>query len=179
MSSNSENAQMQAKIVSILVRVFDLPSEAVTESTRLADFFSCNHEGLRSFVVKLEETLKVPVGEKAVECCSTVGELAAYCAKCKSSVPSGRQYVVVCRMPGGKICERHYYAKRHEAAAQLAVDDGAEEVLSVEREDREGGSSRKQAGVWSVLVLPLMLGLLLAVAGVVFFWYIRGCPKLW
>ena len=170
---------MQAKIVTILARVFDLPPDAIKGDVLLSDFFSDNPEGLRSFVVRLEEFLKIPLGEKAVDSSRTVGELAAYCVAHKASMPSGRLYIVVCRMPGGKVCERHYRAKRHEVAAKLAIDDGAEEILSVEREDQDEEVVRKKVGVWSILMLPLMLGLLVAVAGVAFFWWRRGCPKFW
>jgi len=179
MGTDNEIAMMQAKIISILVRVFDLPANVLTEDARLADFFSDGQNGLRSFVVRLEDVLKIPIGETALDRCRTVGELAAYCAERKASEPSGRLYIVVCRMPGGRVCERHYRAKRHEAAAQLAMDDGAEEVLSVEREDSEDEGVRKKIGLWSVLMLPLILGLLVAVAGVAVFWWRRGCPKFW
>ena len=88
-------------------------------------------------------------------------------------------YVVVCRMAGGKVCERHYRARGHKAAAKLAVADGAEAILSIEREDEEDGTPRKKVGLRSKLVLPLILGLLVSAVGVAVFWYLRGRPKLW
>ena len=179
MGNDKEIAAMQAKIVSILARMFDLPAGVVKENSLLADFFSDNQDGLRTFVVKLEDTLQMPLGEKALDSCRTVRELAAYCVSHKASMLSGRVYIIVCRMPGGKICERHYRAKRHEDAAKLAMDDGAEEILSVEREDMDNDGVRKKVGVWSVLMLPLILGLLVAVVGVAVFWWRRGCPKFW
>ena len=179
MSNDSKTAAMQAKIASILARVFDLPAGIVKDDTLLSEFFSDNQDGLRTFVVKLEDDLQMPLGEKAVDSCRTVGELAAYCVAQKASMPSGRQYVVVCQMPDGKVCERHYRAKRHEVAAKLAMDDGAEAILSIEREDQDEEFVRKKVGVWSVLMLPLILGLLVAVAGVAVFWWRRGCPKFW
>ena len=179
MNNDSETAMMQAKIVTILARVFGLSPEMIKDDVLLAEFFSNNPEGLRSFVVRLEESLKIPLGENAIDSCRTVGELAAYCVAHKASMPSGRLYVVVCRMPGGKICERHYHAKRHEEAAKLAMNDGAEEVLSIEREDQDDYGVHRKNGLWSVLMFPLLLGLLVAVAGVAFFWWRRGCPKFW
>ena len=179
MAKDKETAAMQAKIVSILARMFDLSAGVVKDSARLSDFFSDNQDGLRTFVVKLEDALQIPLGEKAVDSCRTVGELAAYCVAHKMSMPRGRLYIIVCRMPGGKICERHYRAKRHEDAAKLAMSDGAEEILSVEREDMDNDGVRKKVGVWSVLMLPLLLGLLVAVVGVAVFWWRRGCPKFW
>ena len=179
MGNDKETAAMQAKIITILARIFDLPAGVVKGSAILADFFSDNPDGLRTFVVKMEDALQIPLGEKAVDSCRTVDELAAYCAAHKASMQGGRGYIIVCRMPGGKICERHYRAKRHEDAAQLAMDDGAEEILSVEREDQEDDGVRKKVGVWSVLMLPLILGLLMAAAGVAVFWWRRGCPKFW
>lgn len=179
MGNDKETVAMQAKIVTVLARMFNLPTEEVKENALLADFFNDGQEGLRSFVVRLEEALKIPVGEKAIESCRTVGELAAYCAAHKASMQGGRQYVVVCRMPGGRVCERHYRAKRHEDAAKLAMSDGAEEILSVEREDMDNDGVRKKVGVWSVFMLPLLLGLLVAVVGVAVFWWRRGCPKFW
>lgn len=179
MGNDNEVAAMQAKIVVILARVFDLPSGMIKGDVLLSDFFSDNQEGLRTFVVKLEDALQMPLGEKAVDSCRTVGELAAYCVAHKAAMPSGRLYVVVCRMPDGKVCERHYRAKRHEAAAKLAMDDGAEAILSIEREDQDDEIISKKIGVWNVFMLPLILGLLVAVAGVAVFWWRRGCPKFW
>lgn len=87
-------------------------------------------------------------------------------------------YIVVCRMAGGKVCERHYRARGHDAAAKLALDDGAEEILDIEREDVED-RVRKNGGLFSNLLIPLILGLLVSVVGVAVFWYLRGHPKLW
>ena len=87
-------------------------------------------------------------------------------------------YIVVCRMAGGKVCERHYRARGHDAAVKLAFDDGAEEILDIEREDAEE-HVRKNVGLFSKLFIPLILGLLVSAAGVAVFWYLRGRPKLW
>ena len=179
MDNGNETAKMQAKIGSIFARVFDFPAEMVKEDTRLADFFSDGHDALRSFVVSLEGALKLPIGETTIERCRTVGELAAYCIKCKASSGGGRMYIVVCRMPNGSVCERHYCAKGHEAAVKLAMDDGVAEVLSVEREDAEDRVERNRVGFWSKFMLPLILGFLVTVGGVAVFWWYRGCPKFW
>ena len=87
-------------------------------------------------------------------------------------------YIVVCRMAGGRVCERHYRARGHKAAAKLAAGDGAEAILSIEREDAED-RVRKKGGLFSKLVIPLVLGLLVSALGVAVFWFLRGRPKLW
>ena len=180
MGNDSEIAKTQAIIVSVFARVFDLPAESIKGDLLFSDAFSADQEGLRSFVVRLEDALKIPIGEVAIERCRTVSELAAYCVAHKASLGTGgRMYIVVCRMPDGKVCERHYRAKRHEAAAQLAIDNGAAEVLSVEREDAEDRVVSVRGGFWGKFMLPLLLGALAAIGGVAAFWWYRGCPKLW
>lgn len=180
MDNDSGTAKMQAKIGSILAGVFGLSAKAVNGNSLLSDFFSGEQGALRSFVVRLEGALKIPIGEAAMEHCRTVGELAAYCVKHKASGSGGgRMYVIVCRMPNGSVCEWHYQAKGHEAAAKLAMDDGVAEILSVEREDVEDLVERNRIGFWSKFMLPLILGLIVSVGGVAIFWWRRGCPKFW
>lgn len=59
-----------------------------------------------------------------------------------------------------------------------AAGDGAEAILSIEREDAED-RVRKKVGLFSKLVIPLVLGLLVSALGVAVFWFLRGRPKLW
>lgn len=59
-----------------------------------------------------------------------------------------------------------------------ASDGGAEAILSIEREDAED-RVRKKVGLFSKLVIPLVLGLLVSALGVAVFWFLRGRPKLW
>lgn len=88
-------------------------------------------------------------------------------------------YIAVCRMADGKVCERHYRARGHKAAVKLAVADGAEAVLSIEREDAEDIALRKKIGLRKKLVLPVILALLASIVGIAIFWLRRGCPKFW
>ena len=81
-------------------------------------------------------------------------------------------------MPDGSTCERIYVARGHEKAVLLAMADGVETVLSVEREDVEDGAPRKQ-GVLGKVVVPLILGLLVAGAAFVFFWWRNGFRRFW
>ena len=82
------------------------------------------------------------------------------------------------RMPDGSTRERIYAARGHEKAAQLAMDDGAAAVLSVEREDAEDGAPSGHGATYKVLV-PLLWGLFIGGAVFVFFWWRRGFEKFW
>ncbi len=95
------------------------------------------------------------------------------------TIGSVSSYFVVFRMKDGKVRERIYQAHGHKAAARLAMDDGAEVILSIEREDGDERELRKKVGVRSKLLLPLILGLLVSAAGVAVFWLLRGRPRFW
>ncbi len=178
MGSEAAAREIHVKINQILARLLGIPVESVKRDMRLSDCFNNDPDGIRAFVVRLEDALKIPIGDSAIDNCRTLEDLAAYCLARKSSNEGGRVYIVVCKLPNGSVCERYYRAKGHERAAQLALDNGAEEILSVEREDSED-HVRTRSGFLSKFLLPLILGAIVAVGGVVVFWWKRGCPKFW
>ena len=181
MDDSKELAAVQTKIVSRVARILELPTGSINKDTKLADCFETDPDAIRAFVTKLESVLDIPVSDISMEQCSTLGDLAVYCAARMASETSGRTYVVTCRMPDGSVREKYYRAKRHQIAEQLALDEGAEAILSVERADAEDrlGKRKTISKFWRRFMLPLILGSLAAVGGVAFFWYRRGCPKLW
>ena len=81
-------------------------------------------------------------------------------------------------MPGGGVCERIYSARGHEKAVQKAMDDGVEAVLSVEREDAEDSPPQKTGHLGKVL-LPILIGIILAGMVFLFFWWRNGRPRFW
>ena len=81
-------------------------------------------------------------------------------------------------MPGGGVCERIYSARGHEKAVQQAMDDGAEAVLSVEREDAEDTPPRK-AGTFGKVLTPILIGIILSAMVFLFFWWRNGFPRFW
>ncbi len=178
MGTEAEIKDVQAVISQILARVLGIPVEMVKPDMRFSDCFGADPDGLRAFVVRLEDALKMPIGDTAMDNCRTLADLSAYCVARRASNNGGRMYIVVCRMPNGNVCERHYRAKGHERAAQLALDNGAEEILSVEREDSED-HVRTRSGFLTKFLLPLIFGAMVAIGGVVAFWWKRGCPKVW
>ena len=81
-------------------------------------------------------------------------------------------------MPDGTMCERIYSARGHEQAIKQAMDDGAADVLSVEREDAEDRMPSGSDTLTKVLT-PLLVGLLFAAAILIFLWWQRGFAKFW
>ena len=173
---NVEKAQQ--KIIAVLARMLELPPEVIKPDVRYQDMLHTDPGAIRDFATQVEKALGVTLSDSILSAHSTIAELAAYCAQHLSVPRGGRLYVVLCKMPDGSTCERIYSARRHELAAQQAMDDGAAAVLSVEREDAEDRAPSGHGSVSKVL-MPLLLGLLLGGAIFVFFWWKRGFERFW
>ena len=155
-----------------------LAPESVRPDARYLDLFNSDPDAVRAFGAQVESSLGVIVGDSVFSKHPTIPDLAAYGAAHRAPARGERLYVVVSRMPDGSTRERIYAARGHEKAAQLAMDDGAEAVLSVEREDAEDGAPRGM-GMFGKILVPLLVGLLLAVVVFVFFWWRRGFQPFW
>ena len=170
--------KVQQKIVAVLARMLELPDEMIKASARYQDALNTDPGAIRDFSLQVEKSLGVTLSDSALSAHPTIAELAAYCAQRRSAPRGGRLYVVLCKMPDGTTCERIYSARRHELAAQQAIDDGAEAVLSVEREDAEDVAPSGHGSMYKVFV-PLLWGLLIGGAVFIFFWWRRGFEKFW
>ena len=171
-------AKAQQKIVAVLARMLVVAPESIKVDARYQELFNMDPDSVHAFAVQVEQNLGVIVGDSVLDAHPPVAGLAAYCAANKANANGGRRYVVVFRMPDGSVRERIYSARGHEKAVQQAMDDGAESVLSVEREDAEDGSPRKERHLSSVL-LPILIGIILAAMAFLFFWWRNGCPRFW
>ncbi len=168
----------QQKIIAVLARMLELPDEMLKASVRYQAPLHTDPSATRDFSLQAEKALGVTLNDSALSAHPTIAELAAYCAQRLSAPRGGRLYVVLCKMPDGTTCERIYAARGHEKAAQQAMDDGAEAVLSVEREDAEDVAPSGHGAVYKVLV-PLLWGLFIGGAVFVFSWWRRGFEKFW
>ena len=168
----------QQKIIAVLARMLMLAPESVQVDGRYQDMLRTDPDALRMFAAQVEDALGVTLSDSALSAHPTIADLAAYCAQRLSAPRGGRLYVVLCKMPDGSTCERMYSARGHEKAAQLAMDDGAAAVLSVEREDAEDVAPNGHGSVYKVFV-PLLWGILIGGAVFVFFWWRRGFEKFW
>ena len=168
----------QQKIIAVLARMLMLAPESVQVDGRYQDMLRTDPDALRMFAAQVEDALGVTLSDSALSAHPTIADLAAYCAQRLSAPRGGRLYVVLCKMPDGSTCERMYSARGHEKAAQLAMDDGAAAVLSVEREDAEDVAPNGHGSVYKVFV-PLLWGILIGGAVFVFFWWRRGFEKIW
>ena len=171
-------AKALQKITAILARMLVVAPESIKVDVRYKELFNNDPDPVHAFAVQVEQALGVIVGDSVLDAHPTIAELAAYCAANKTNANGGRRYVVVSRMPDGSVRERIYTARGHEKAVQQAMDDGAEAVLSVEREDAEDGSPQKERHLSSVL-LPILIGIILAGMAFIFFWWSNGRPRLW
>ena len=178
MTQSKETEKAQQKIVAVLARMLALAPESVQPDARYLDLFNSDPDAVRAFGAQVESSLGVIVGDSVFSKHPTIPELAAYCAAHRAPARGERLYVVVSRMPDGSTRERIYAARGHEKAAQLAMDDGAEAVLSVEREDAEDGAP-SGSGTLSKIFIPLFVGILLAGVVFVFFWWRRGFQPFW
>ena len=178
MALSKETEKAQQKIVAVLARMLVLAPESVQADARYLELFNSDPDAVRAFGAQVEKDLGVIVGDSVFSAHPTIPELAAYCAAHRAPARGERLYVVVSRMPDGSTRERIYAARGHEKAAQLAMDDGAEAVLSVEREDAEDGAPRGM-GMFGKILVPLLVGILLAGAVFVFFWWRRGFQPFW
>ena len=178
MAQPKETDKAQQKIVAVLSRMLLLAPESIQPDARYLELFNSDPDAVRAFAAQVEKALGVIVGDSVFSAHPTISELAAYCAEHQASARGGRLYVVVCRMPDGSTRERIYAARGHEKAAQLAMDDGAEAVVSVEREDAEDGAPSSSNALRKV-IFPLLVGLLVAGAIFVFFWWQRGFQPFW
>ena len=178
MTQSKETEKVQQKIVAVLARMLVIAPESIPADARYLELFNSDPDAVRAFGAQVEKDLGVIVGDSVFSKHPTIPELAAYCAAHRAPARGERLYVVVSRMPDGSTRERIYAARGHEKAAQLAMDDGAAAVVSVEREDAEDGAPSSSSAVRKVLV-PLLVGLLLAGAAFVFFWWQRGFQPFW
>ena len=178
MAQPKETERARQKIVAILARMLALAPESVPLDARYQELFNSDPDAVRAFGGEVEAALGVVLNDSVLSAHPTVADLAAYCAGQRPPARGERLYVVVSRMPDGSTRERIYAARGHEKAAQLAMDDGAEAVLSVEREDAEDGAPRGM-GMFGKILVPLLVGLLLAVVVFVFFWWRRGFQPFW
>ena len=170
--------RIQQKIVAVLARMLVVAPESIKADARYKELFNSDPDAVHAFGVQVEKALGVMIGDSVLGAHPTIAELADWCVAHRAGMRGGRLYVVVCRMPDGSMRERIYSARGHEMAVELAMADGAEAVLSVEREDAEDGSPRKASWPGKVL-LPLFLGAILAAAAFLFLWWRRGCPRFW
>ena len=168
----------QQKIVIVMARLLMLAPEAVQVDERYQDMLHSDLDALRAFAAQVEDALGVVLGDSVLKAHPTIAELAAYCAQRLSAPRGERLYVVLCKMPDGTTCERIYSARRHELAAKQAMEDGAEAVLSVEREDDGDAAPSGHGSAYKVL-MPLVWGLLIAGAFFFVFWWRRGFEKFW
>ena len=168
----------QQKIVAVMAGMLGLPLEAIKEDANYRDLLHADPGAIRDFGMQVEKSLGVTLSDSTFGAHPTIAELAAYCVRHLSAPRGERLYVVVCKMPDGSTRERIYRASRHELAVQQAMDDGAESVLSVEREDAEDRAPSGSDTLTKVL-MPLLVGLLLAAAILVFLWWQRGFAKFW
>ena len=173
-----DEGKARQKIIAVLARMMVLPPEMVKADVRFQDMLNTDPSAMREFAQQVEKALGVTLNDSALSAHPTIAELATYCAQHLSAPRGGRLYVVLCKMPDGSTRERIYAARGHEMAVQLAMDDGAEAVLSVEREDAEDGTPSSSSTLRKVL-FPLLVGLLLAGAVFVLFWWQRGFPRFW
>jgi len=173
-----DEEKARQKIIAVLARMVVLPPEMVKADVRFQDMLNTDPSAMREFALQVEKSLGVTLSDSALSAHPTIADLAAYCAQRLSVPRGGRLYVVLCKMQDGTTCERIYSARGHEMAAKQAMDDGAEAVLSVEREDAEDGAPSGYGSVYKVFV-PLLWGLLIGGAVFVFFWWRRGFEKFW
>ena len=178
MSQAKEIEKIQQKIVAVLARMLVIAPESVKADARYKDLFNLDPDAVHAFAVQVERELGVIIGDSVLDAHSTVSELAAYCAAHLAAAYGGRRYAVVYRMPDGSVRERIYAARGHEKAVEQAMADGAEAILSVEREDAEDGSPRK-VGHFSRVLLTILIGMILAAAVFLFFWFRNGRPSFW
>ena len=173
-----DEGKAQQKIVAVLARMVELSPEMVKADVRYQDMLNSDPTAIREFAQQVEKALGVTLDDSALSAHPTIAELATCCAQRLSAPRGERLYVVLCKMPDGSTCERIYSARGHENAAQLAMDDGAESVLSVEREDAEDIAPSGHGAAYKVLV-PLLWGVLIGGVFFVFFWWYRGFEKFW
>ena len=178
MDMTNDVAKAQQKIVAVLARMLVVAPESIKTGARYKELFNMDPDSVHAFAVQVEQALGVIVGDSVIDAHPTVAELAAYCVAHKANTSGGLRYVVVCRMSDGSVRERIYSARGHEKAVQQAMDDGAEAVLSVEREDAEDAPPRKARHLGKVL-LPILIGIILAAMVFLFFWWRNGCPRFW
>ena len=178
MDMTNKVAKALQKITAILARMLVVAPESIKVDVRYKELFNNDLDPVHAFAVQVEQALGVIVGDSVLDAHPTIAELAAYCAANKTNANGGRRYVVVSRMPDGSVRERIYTARGHEKAVQQAMDDGAEAVLSVEREDAEDAPPRK-AGHLGKVFLPILIGIILAGMVFLFFWWRNGCPRFW
>ena len=173
-----DEGKARQKIIAVLARMLELPDEMLKASVRYQEALHTDPSEMREFAQQVEKALGVTLNDSALSAHPTIAELATYCAQHLSAPRGGSLYVVLCKMPDGSTCERMYSARGHEKAAQLAMDDGAAAVLSVEREDAEDVAPSGHGSAYKVFV-PLLWGLLIGGAVFVFFWWRRGFEKFW
>ena len=178
MTQSKETEKARQKIVAVLARMLVIAPESIPADARYLKLFNSDPDAVRAFATQVEKELGVILGDSVLSAYPTIPELAAYCAAHRSPARGERLYVVVSRMPDGSMRERIYAARGHEKAAQLAIDDGAVAVVSVEREDAEDGVP-SGSGIVGKIFVPFFVGFLLAGVVFVFMWWRRGFQPFW
>ena len=178
MAQPKEIEKTQQKIVAVLARMLALAPESIPADARYQELFNSEPDAVRAFATQLEGSLGVNLGDSALSAYPTVADLAAYCAGHRPPARGERLYVVVSRMPDGSTRDRIYAARGHEKAAQLAIDDGAVAVLSVEREDAED-CAPSASGMLTKVMMPILVGLIIGALVCAFFWWRNGFERFW
>ena len=168
----------QQKIIAVLAHILEQPEKMVEASVRYQEALHSDPGAIRDFSIQVEKALGVTLSDSVLSTHPTVAGLATYCAQHISTPRGGRLYVLLCKMPDGTMCERIYSARGHEQAIKQAMNDGAADVLSVEREDADDRAPREY-GSGSTVWVPLLLGILLGGAVFVYFWWKNGFAKFW
>ena len=91
-----------------------------------------------------------------------------------------RTYIVTYKTPETGVVERRVAARNHTVAGTIVANELDCEIIDVRRDDDgEEDRGRRVGGPLGTSIRALLIGLSLALAGVLAYWFVRGCPKLW
>ena len=90
-----------------------------------------------------------------------------------------REYFVTYKDQNGSLEERRIAARNHEASTKPLVDVGCEIVEVCRADGEEADTGRRVGSPAKSVAIAVLLALAVAVAGVAFFWWRRGCPAFW
>lgn len=90
-----------------------------------------------------------------------------------------REYYVTYKDASGTLAERRIAARNHEAATKPLMDAGCEIVEVCRVDGEEADTGRRVGSPAKSVAIAVLLALVVAVAGVAFFWWRRGCPAIW
>ena len=153
--------KVQRKIAGVLARMLTIAPESVKGNVRFRDALRSDPTALRSLLMQVESALDLSLNDASIDDYPTVGELAAHCAELLSAPEEKEKAPIFMPM----IMDR--------AKMEDAHRDGAAAVISVEREDAEDRAPRKSSALLKIL-LPLLVGLGLGVAIVMFYCWRHG-----